>query len=113
VYTAEDFSGVLNMINTAGWGTSKNAFCLNGFGTVNVTGAKICAAGAPLFNHNGGDLVVIGLINDSRTTDFVTNGDASSLHIAGNLFNSGLRIDGSFDENGVNVTGEDLTIYEK
>lgn len=113
VYTAEDFSGVLNMINTAGWGTSKNAFCLNGFGTVNVTGAKICAAGAPLFHQNGGDLVVIGLINDSRTTDFVTNGDASSLHIAGNLFNSGLRIDGSFDENGVNVTGEDLTIYEK
>ncbi len=113
IYTDEDFTGTLNLINTAGWGTSKNAFNLNGSGQVNITGALITAAGAPLMNLNGGTATVIGLINDSRTTDFKAGDYAISLHIAGNILNSGLRIDSSFEEIGAEVTGADLEIYQK
>ncbi len=111
VYTDEDFTGTLNMINTAGWGTSKNAFNLSGEGEINVTGAKIVAAGAPLVQLNGGEIVMIGLINDSRTTDFKASLNGQAIHVSGNLFNSGLRFDSSIDENGIPVSGEDLSIY--
>ncbi|MBQ8718169.1 MAG: hypothetical protein IJY66_02760 [Clostridia bacterium] len=113
VYTAEDFSGTLNMINTAGWGTSRNAFNLNGDGHINITGSLITAAGAPLMNLNAGSATVIGLINDTRTTDFKAGDFAISLHIAGNILNSGLRIDPSFEEVGADITGADLEIYQK
>jgi hypothetical protein len=64
-------------------------------------------------NLNAGTATVIGLINDSRTTDFKAGDYAISLHIAGNILNSGLRIDSSFEEIGAEVTGADLEIYQK
>ena len=113
VYTEEDFTGTVNFINVAGWGTSRNAFNFNGDGHVNITGGLITAAGAPLLQLNAGTATVIGLINDSRTTDFKAGDFAMELHIAGNILASGLRIDDSFDSIGAVVSGADLEIYQK
>ena len=98
VYTDEDFSGTLNFINVAGWGTSSNAFNLNGDGTVNVYGGNIVSAGAPMCKLNAGLASFIGVINNSRTTDAIAGDMALGLNLSGNLFASGVRIDSSFDE---------------
>ncbi|MBQ7338764.1 MAG: hypothetical protein IJW40_09975 [Clostridia bacterium] len=113
VYTENDFTGTVNFINVAGWGTSRNAFCLNGNGDVNVTGAKISSAGAPLVQLNAGTATIIGLINDSRTTDFGTDGGGYSIHVAGNIFSSGLRFGEAIEEYGVKITGADVERYAK
>ncbi len=113
VYTAEDFKGTLNFINVAGWGTSRNAFHLEGNGNVNITGGLITSAGAPLLQLNNGSATVIGLINTSRTTDFEAGGSADALHISGNILATGLRLGKSFEENDVIVTGADPERYAK
>ncbi len=115
VYTEDDFTGTVNFINVAGWGSCKNAFCLNGDGTLNVTGAKISAAGSPLVLLNDSTTVtLIGLINNSRTTDFKCSaGSQSSIHITGNLFKSGLRFHSSVTEYETEITGADLDLYGK
>lgn len=115
VYTEDDFTGTINFINVAGWGSCKNAFCLNGDGALNVTGAKISAAGSPLVSLNDSTTVtLIGLINNTRTTDFKCSaGSQSSIHITGNLFKSGLRFHSSITEFGTEITGADLDLYGK
>lgn len=93
VYTNEDFAGKIDFINLAGWGTCKNAFCLNGMGSVNVYGGKLESAGAPMCRLNAGSASFVGVINDSRTTDVVAGDDAINLNLSGNIFASGIRLD--------------------
>ncbi len=98
VYTEEDFVGRIDLINVAGWGTSRNAFNINGYGEVNVYGGNIVNAGAPLCRLNGGSASFVGVINQSRTTDAVAGEMAVGLNLSGNLFATGVRIDSSFTE---------------
>ncbi|MBR5797845.1 MAG: hypothetical protein IKY29_02720, partial [Clostridia bacterium] len=98
VYTEEDFTGKLDFINVAGWGTCKNAFNLNGDGEVNVYGGNIVSAGAPMCRLNAGSASFVGVINASRTTDAIAGDMAMSLNLSGNLFASGIRIDKSFTD---------------
>ncbi len=98
VYTEEDFTGKIDFINVAGWGTCKNAFNLNGDGEVNVYGGNIVSAGAPMCRLNAGSASFVGVINASRTTDAIAGDMAMSLNLSGNLFASGIRIDKSFTD---------------
>ena len=106
VYTEEDFTGTVNFINVAGWGTSRNAFNLNGDGTVNVYGGNIVAAGAPMCRLNAGSASFIGVINAGRTTDAIAGDMALGLNLSGNLFASGVRLDDSFSDD--MLTGSDI-----
>ena len=98
VYTEEDFTGKLDFINVAGWGTCQNAFNLNGYGEVNVYGGNVVAAGSPMCRLNGGSASFVGVINCSRTVDAIAGEYAISLNLSGNLFASGVRVDTSFTE---------------
>ncbi|MBE6661124.1 MAG: hypothetical protein E7605_06945 [Ruminococcaceae bacterium] len=98
VHTEEDFTGKVDFINVAGWGTCKNAFNLNGDGEVNVYGGNIVSAGEPMCRLNAGSASFVGVINASRTTDAVAGDMAMSLNLSGNLFASGIRIDKSFTD---------------
>lgn len=98
VYTKEDFTGKLDFINVAGWGTCQNAFNLNGYGEVNVYGGNVVAAGSPMCRLNGGSASFVGVINCSRTVDAIAGEYAISLNLSGNLFASGVRVDTSFTE---------------
>jgi hypothetical protein len=113
VYTADDFKGTIDFINVAGWGTTRNAFCLNGNGKVNVTGGLMITAGSPLVKLNSGRISMIGLINSGRTTDFSADYMARSIYVAGNLFASKLRFDDSITEWEVELSGADLAVYGK
>ena len=113
IHTDVDFTGTLNIISMAGWGTSRNAFRLNGRGTVNITGAKIENAGEPLVRLNNGTLNLIGLINSTNSIDFQIGNSGDALHIAGNIFNSGLRLSESFKDTDATLTGIDWERYGK
>ncbi|MBR2620924.1 MAG: hypothetical protein IKC97_00955 [Clostridia bacterium] len=98
VYTEEDFTGQIDFINVAGWGTCKNAFNLNGYGSVNVYGANIVSAGAPMCRLNAGSASFVGVINHTRTTTAIAGELAANLNLSGNLLVGGVRVDDSFTE---------------
>ncbi|MBQ7338763.1 MAG: hypothetical protein IJW40_09970 [Clostridia bacterium] len=111
VYTETDFSGTVNFISVAGWGPSVGAFRFGGGGTVNITGAKICNAGMPMLQLDAGSANILGLINDTDTVDYCAGQSAVSLHIAGNLYASKLRLDDSVKNGSLTLSGTDAAAY--
>ncbi len=108
VITEDGFSGSLTMINTAGWGTTQNAFWFRGNGTVVMKSGIVISAGTPMCRMNGSSLKMYSVINQTRTKDFTMVNNSDSLYIAGNIFASKLRIENPSE---IEITGPDLEYY--
>ena len=109
--TSEDFEGKITMTQTAFWGSTKGAFVLNGEGDVVMYGVQMHAAGTPMCRLNGGTLKLYGMLESTRTKDFVIGENAISLTLSGNVFPGGLQIE---QEDGADaeITGRDLEDWQ-
>ena len=105
IYVHDDFTGSIMFRNLACWGSTRNAILKEGAGKLSIDGGLMIAAGRPMCNLVGGDMSVNSLINMSRTKDYEIEESASSLHISGNIYASGMKIG---NDSGVSVTGSDI-----
>lgn len=101
----DDFTGNIKFRNLACWGSTRNAILKKGAGKLTIDGGLMIAAGRPMCDLVGGDMSVNSLINMSRTRDYMVEESASSLHLSGNIYASGMKIE---NEGGVTVTGSDI-----
>jgi hypothetical protein len=93
VKSEPDFSGRVDFLGFAGWGSCNNAFNFNGQGEIRICNALIAAAGLPMCQLNGGKATMASVICGSRSLGFSGSPNARELRLIGNLFPKGEVID--------------------
>lgn len=106
IRTNDDFTGSVEMIGLAAWGSPKSALYLEGDGNLAIRCALISAAGSPMARLDAGSLSVWGMFNRGHSCDYAVGADARALLIAGNVYASGLRL--QLEDGAPTPTGSDM-----
>ncbi|MBQ6809296.1 MAG: hypothetical protein IJP09_01140 [Clostridia bacterium] len=109
VYTAEDFTGTLNMVNPIMWVSPNVSFDLNGTGSFNVYGGIIVDSGSTMLKLNG-NVSIVGTWICQNNRDFEKGEKAESLHLSANYFEKGMEFDNLDD---IKLSGSNLENYGK